>query len=160
MLKKALRQSLTKRFQEQQLLIVPKEQVENIDGAFEGDECHFELFGKPVRNKPTQKELIKRALDKRFQYSISNIRYDLNSIEDKKFKKARENGAKESKSLLYNARETELYYKKERARRVDKKFSVDTPIHQILEALVDQKNPKGLDRGRVKTFVEKALKIA
>ena len=118
------------------------------------------MFGKPVRDKQTTKQRIKNALDKRFQYSISNIKYDLNSIDDKKFKRARELGAKESRSLQYNAKETALYYKKERARKTEKKFTVDTPIRVILDALVEEKNPKGLDKGRTKAFVEKALKIA
>ena len=58
--------SYMKRLEGQKLLILPKEQVESVPGAYDGDTCHFELFDRPVRDRQTQKQKIKRAEARRF----------------------------------------------------------------------------------------------
>ena len=59
-------QSYMKRLEGQQLLILPKEQVEGVPGAYDGNTCHFELFDRPIRDRQTQKQKIKRAEARRF----------------------------------------------------------------------------------------------
>ena len=41
-------------------------------------------------------------------------------------------GTLDSKSLKFDPVETEMYYKKERARKIERKFTNDTPVDVVL----------------------------
>ena len=47
----------------------------------------------------------------------------------------------DSKALKYDPIETEAYYKKERARKIERKFTIDTPVDVIVQQLVKEKFP-------------------
>ena len=69
---------------------------------------------------------------KRYNYSISNINYNQKSVLEKRYRRAKKLGTLDSQALKYDPVETEAYYKKERARKIERKFTLDTPIDVIV----------------------------
>ena len=67
---------------------------------------------------------------------------------------------KESWSLQYNAKETEKYFKTERARKAQKKYSLETPLNIIRDALIEDRMPTSINKTQVIAVVEKAIKLA
>ena len=78
---------------------------------------------------------------KRYNYSISNINYNYNSVHEKRYRRAKKLGTRDSQALKFEPIETEAYYKKERARKIERKFTIDTPVDMIVQQLVKEKFP-------------------
>ena len=122
------------------------------------------MINKPIKDMRTEKQKIQKAIDSRYQQSISNIEFSPDKVTERQFKRIKDKPYfRKSGSLEYNAKETEEYLRTERARKAVK-FTHKTPQHMLVDALVETKLPtpgiSAYERARLRDIVEKAVEEA
>ena len=106
-------------------LVLPEQQIQQIPGMTD-DMTTFDIFPQSIRLKRDFKKDIQRALQKRVQYSISNIKLPEMKSDFEKFKPLKNREAFDnSESLNFNPAETyaESLYKQEE-KKVDRNLEL------------------------------------
>ena len=56
------------------MLIVPKDQIQMVPGMLAEDACNFDFFFRSIKTVKNHKKNIQEFIEKRAQYSISNLK--------------------------------------------------------------------------------------
>ena len=145
--------------QNQLLCIVPEDQIQGVPGVYSDEVCNFELYSKPVRPKHNHKDRMKEMIEKRYQTSISNIKFTPQGEEMQRYKHAiaKLPNYTESMSLQYDGWET---LKFRRSEYKGHKYNKSTPMSVLRYALVEDRNAKGWNKDHMMVKIDKKIDLA
>ena len=122
-------------------------------GTLDSQLVNFEIYNRSTRPKLNHTQKIKKFNEKRYQESISNLKkFSPQDIESRKYHKAHKLPSfKESNSLAHDPWES---YKAIKRAWNNEKYSENTPLYMLKEALLDERVRRGFYRETEKPKVE------